>query len=221
MTDTTESVRAYLAEHPGVSRAQLQRDVEGSAHEVDAAFDALVEAGEAEYRPPEKRGMAGACVLVDADESVEDEGPADDDASQDDPSGEAEGVDGPEPLEEEGAQEDVPDDPADGDAPGAEGAGEAAPDDEPGEAPTGAQAAETDEQEDVDPNAPLYRAPRRCPKCGRACPARFSKREVSVARRRRQDALVRAVECGVCGRTYWLRNRHIAKAILDTSETEA
>lgn len=58
-----DEVRGFLRENPGASRRQLTEGVSGSVRDVTAAFEALVERGEAEYVKPEGRGKAGRCVL--------------------------------------------------------------------------------------------------------------------------------------------------------------
>jgi hypothetical protein len=59
------AVRDVLAEHPqGVSRSQLRKAIRGRAADIDAAFQSLVEAGEAEHVRPNGKGKSGLCRLV-------------------------------------------------------------------------------------------------------------------------------------------------------------
>lgn len=63
--DAEQLVREFLRAHPSVSRRQLVDGVEAERREVLAAFEALVERGEAEYVAPERPGQPGQCVLLD------------------------------------------------------------------------------------------------------------------------------------------------------------
>lgn len=58
-----EAVRTHLRTHPGSSKKRLHEAVEGGTTTVDAAFQYLVDAGEAIYTPPARPGKAGRCAL--------------------------------------------------------------------------------------------------------------------------------------------------------------
>lgn len=62
-----DAVREFLRAHPAASRSQLLEGVEGSRSEITAAFEELIESGEAEYIAPERPGQPGRCSLLDVD----------------------------------------------------------------------------------------------------------------------------------------------------------
>lgn len=63
-------VLEFLRAHPGCSKRELRKGIQGENRLIEAAFDLLVEEGLARFEEPAKRGQAGRCYATVPDRAV-------------------------------------------------------------------------------------------------------------------------------------------------------